>query len=127
MLEHGPNAMADKVPQVGWADGLQPFSGQNRIQRSHQIGRGVHQRAIEIENDRHTGRSVQQDFLPRCGNREGPSASQIIALKAWQNRHAYGGIRPEKSEGKVSLADRAQWLLAVMAKNRDILRLGANL
>ena len=44
-------ATADHSPRVIVGDRRQAFAGENEIERRNQIGRGIDQRAVEIEDD----------------------------------------------------------------------------
>jgi hypothetical protein len=50
-LDHAARATADHSPRVIVGDRRQAFAGENEIERRNQIGRGIDQRAVEIEDD----------------------------------------------------------------------------
>ena len=50
-IDHRLRAVADERVQLGNRDGREPQQPQGVIGRSRQVGRGVDQRAVEIEND----------------------------------------------------------------------------
>jgi hypothetical protein len=51
MFEHRLCAMSDDMAQILWDNGFVPFGDQHGIQGREQIGRGVDQGSVEVEND----------------------------------------------------------------------------
>ena len=50
-LDHAARATTDHSPRSIGANRRQAFCGEDEIERRNQIGRGINQRAVEIEDD----------------------------------------------------------------------------
>jgi hypothetical protein len=50
-LDHAPRTTADHSPRIVIGNRRQAFAGEDEIERRNQIGRGIDQRAVEIEDD----------------------------------------------------------------------------
>ena len=50
-LDHGAAAHADMAPTMPWSTGVEAVGAKRVVEAVDQVGRGVDQRAVEVEDD----------------------------------------------------------------------------
>ena len=50
LRKHGARAIAHQVAQIGVVDGPAPLADKDGVKRAEQVGRGVDERAVEVED-----------------------------------------------------------------------------